>query len=190
VTAARPDDPAGSTTAAPPEAASDADVTIRLARLEDAEAIRTIYNVEVETSTVTMDLRGRTAEEQRHWLSARSGAHAVVVASVTEVDGDRVAGFASLSPWRSRPGYSTSVEDSVYVDRSWQGRGLGRLLLGELLSVAQAHGFHAVLARVASGHGASIALHRSFGFELVGTERQVGRKFGRWIDIDVLQLLL
>jgi len=191
VTAARPDDPAGSTTATPLEAS----LTVRLARLEDCEAIRAIYNVEVETSTVTMDLRGRTIEEQRRWLSARSGAHAVVVASTAvsstvESDGERVAGFASLSPWRNRPGYSTSVEDSVYVDRAWQGRGVGRLLLGELLAVAGAHGFHAVLARIASGHAASFALHRSFGFELVGTERQVARKFGRWIDIDVLQLLL
>ena len=191
MTAARPDDPAGSTTAAPLEAS----LTVRLARLEDCEAIRAIYNVEVETSTVTMDLRGRTAEEQRRWLSARSGAHAVVVASAVlpsagGTDGERVTGFASLSPWRNRPGYSTSVEDSVYVDRAWQGRGVGRLLLGELLTVAGAHGFHAVFARVASGHAASFALHRSFGFELVGTERQVARKFGRWIDIDVLQLLL
>ena len=191
MTAARPDDPAGSTTAAPLEAS----LTVRLARLEDCEAIRAIYNVEVETSTVTMDLRGRTAEEQRRWLSARSGAHAVVVASMVEpsaagTDGERVTGFASLSPWRNRPGYSTSVEDSVYVDRAWQGLGVGRLLLGELLTVAGAHGFHAVFARVASGHAASFALHRSFGFELVGTERQVARKFGRWIDIDVLQLLL
>jgi phosphinothricin acetyltransferase len=187
VTAARPDDPAGPTTATP---LADA-LTVRLARLEDCEAIRGIYNLEVETSTVTMDLRARTAEEQRHWLLARSGAHAVVVATLAEDDdGERVAGFASLSPWRSRPGYSTSVEDSVYVDRSCQGLGVGRRLLGELLTVAEAHGFHAVLARIASGHAASLALHRGFGFELVGTERQVGRKFGRWIDIDVLQLLL
>jgi L-amino acid N-acyltransferase len=186
VTAARPDDPVGPTTAP-----ADADaVTVRLARLEDCEAIRAIYNVEVETSTVTMDLRARTAEEQRHWLLARSGAHAVVVATLEEPAGERVTGFASLSPWRNRPGYSTSVEDSVYVDRSCQGLGVGRRLLGELLTVAEAHGFHAVMARVASDHTASLALHRGFGFELVGTERQVGRKFGRWIDIDVLQLLL
>jgi phosphinothricin acetyltransferase len=178
--------------AAPAEAApvDSPAVSIRLARLEDSEAIRAIYNVEVETSTVTMDLRARTMDEQRHWLGARSGAHAVVVAVVEDGNGERVAGFASLSPWRSRPGYSTTVEDSVYVDRSQQGLGLGRRLLGELLAVARAHGFHAVMARIASGHEASLALHRRFGFELVGTEREVARKFGRWIDIDVLQLLL
>jgi len=167
-------------------------VGVRLARLEDSEALRAIYNVEVETSTVTMDLRARSADEQRHWLQARSGAHAVVVATRRDdgEQGEQVAGFASLSPWRSRPGYSTTVEDSVYVDRAFQGLGVGRRLLDELLTVARAHGFHAVMARIASGHEASLALHRRCGFEVVGIERQVGRKFGRWIDIELLELLL
>jgi phosphinothricin acetyltransferase len=161
-------------------------VVVRLARPDDAEVIRQIYNVEVETSTVTMDLVPRSSEDQRAWLADRSGAHAVVVAQL----GDAVVGFASLSPWRGRAGYRTSVEDSVYVDRTHQGLGVGRALLGELLDVARSHGFHAVMARIASGHAASLALHGHFGFVPVGTEREVARKFGRWIDIDVLQLLL
>ena len=98
--------------------------------------------------------------------------------------------FASLSPWRGRPGYSTTVEDSVYVDRAHQGMGVGSALLGEVLSVARLHGFHAVMARIAAGHQPSRGLHERFGFEHVGTEREVGRKFGRWIDIDLLQLIL
>jgi phosphinothricin acetyltransferase len=161
-------------------------VAVRLARPTDAEAIRHIYNWEVETSTVTMDLVARTAEEQRRWLAARDGAHAVVVATLDE----DVVGFASLSPWRGRPGYSTTVEDSVYVGRSHQGLGVGYALLAELLAVARRHGFHAVMARIAAGHRPSRALHERFGFEHIGTEREVGRKFGRWIDIDLLQLLL
>jgi L-amino acid N-acyltransferase len=161
-------------------------LVVRLARPDDSEAIRRIYNWEVETSTVTMDLVARSAEDQRRWLAARSGAHAAVVATL----GDEVVGFASLSPWRGRPGYSTTVEDSVYVDRSHQGLGVGQALLGELLSVARSHGFHAVMARIASGHRPSRGLHERFGFEHIGTEREVGRKFGRWIDIDLLQLIL
>ncbi|MBA2624846.1 MAG: N-acetyltransferase [Acidimicrobiia bacterium] len=159
---------------------------VRRARPEDAEALRAIYNLEVTSSTVTFDLVPRGPEDQRAWLAERSGAHAVVVA----VDGDEVLGFASLSPYRDRPAYTTTVEDSVYVRREAQGRGVGRALLAELLAVARASGFHTVVARVVGGHEASLALHRGQGFELVGTEREVGRKFGRWLDVVILQRLL
>ena len=158
----------------------------RLATIDDAEATRSIYNVEVADSTVTFDLVPRTIDEQRAWLSARSGAHAVLVA---EHDGE-VVGFASLSPYRDRPAYSTTVEDSVYVRRDQQGKGIGTLLLGDLVGLARSHGFHAMMGRIVGGHDASIALHRSLGFETVGTEREVGRKFGRWLDVVVMQLLL
>jgi phosphinothricin acetyltransferase len=161
-------------------------VAVRPAQLDDAEAIRRIYNREVVTSTVTMDLVPRTLHEQQTWLAERSGAHAVLVAH----EADTVVGFASLSPWRSRPAYRTTVEDSVYVDPAHQGKGVGKLLLSHLVQTARSHGFHAVIARIAAGHEASIALHRSVGFESIGTEREVARKFGRWIDIELLQLLL
>jgi phosphinothricin acetyltransferase len=159
---------------------------LRLARTDDASAIAVIYNREVVESTVTFDLVPRSVEEQRRWLSDRSGAHAVVVA---EHDG-AVVGFGSLSPYRDRPAYSTSVEDSVYVHRDHQGRGIGSALLGELLRVAEKHGFHAVFARIVGGHDASIALHVAHSFDEVGVEREVGRKFGRWLDVVVMERLL
>jgi L-amino acid N-acyltransferase len=159
---------------------------LRAARLEDAEAIREIYNLEVTTSTVTFDLVPRSLEEQEAWLTQRSGAHAVLVA----VDGGELVGFGSLSPWRDRPAYRTTVEDSVYVRRDAHGRGVGRTVLAGLVDVATAHGFHACMARIVGGHEASIALHRSCGFEIVGTEREVGRKFGRWLDVVLMERLL
>jgi phosphinothricin acetyltransferase len=161
-------------------------VELRPATLSDAEAIRAIYNVEVLEDTATFDLVPRTLEEQQYWLTARSGAHAVIVA----VDEGEVVGFASLSPWRDRPAYNTTVEDSVYIHRAHQGKGIGKLLLTELLSVATRHGFHAVLGRIVGGHEASIALHRSLDFEQVGVEREVGRKFGRWLDVVLMEKLL
>ena len=162
-------------------------VTVRLAAAADAEAIRTIYNREVVGSTVTFDMVPRTLEDQVVWLQARSGAHAVVVAE----DGTgAVCGFGSLSPYRARPAYSTTVEDSVYVDPAHQGRGVGRLLLTELVGLATAHGFHSVMARIVGGHAASIALHEACGFEIVGTEREVGRKFRNWLDVVVMQRML
>lgn len=159
---------------------------IRPARLDDAEAIRQIYNPQVLESTVTFDLEPRTLQEQRDWLTDRSGAHAVIVA---ELDG-AVVGFASLSPYRQRAAYSTSVENSVYVHADHHGIGVGRALMQGILDVAMQHGFHAVFAKIVDGHEASIALHASLGFETVGTEREVGRKFGRWLDVVLMQKLL
>jgi L-amino acid N-acyltransferase len=171
----------------PTRTGSVAHVQTRLATLADADAIRTIYNHEVLTSTVTFDLVPRSEDDQREWMEARSGAHTVVVAVD---DGDAVCGFASLSPYRPRPAYSTSVEDSVYVSRDHQGEGIGRLLLTELVSRAEQHGFHTIVGRIAGGHEASIALHRSVGFDHVGTEREIGRKFGKWLDVVVMQKML
>ena len=106
------------------------------------------------------------------------------------VAGDEVVGFGSLSAYRDRPAYATTVEDSVYVHRDWRERGVGRRLLEELLRLAGDHGFHTVVARIVGDHEASIGLHRACGFTLVGTEREVGRKFGRWLDVVELQRML
>jgi L-amino acid N-acyltransferase YncA len=162
-------------------------VEIRLATLADAESIRQIYNVEVTTSTVTFDLVPRRLEQQEEWLAKRSGAHAVLVAVDDE---GAVVGFASLSPYRDRAAYSTTVEDSIYIARPHQGRGVGKLLLGELVDVARHHGFHAIMARIVGGHEASIALHTAVGFGIVGVEREVGRKFGQWLDVVLMQRML
>ena len=159
---------------------------IRPATAADAAATAAIYNEEVAHSTVTFDLVPRTLEEQARWLDARSGALEVVVAEAAGA----VAGFASLSPYRDRPAYRTTVEDSVYVHRDHRGTGVGRALLAEIVDVAANRGFHSVMARIVGGHDASIRLHRSAGFETVGVEREVGRKFGRWLDVVVMQRLL
>jgi L-amino acid N-acyltransferase YncA len=162
------------------------DVLLRLARPSDAEAVREIYNTEVIGSTVTFDMVPRSLEEQRRWLEDRSGALAVVVAE----DEGEVVGFSSISAYRARPAYSTTVEDSVYVRRDQRGKGLGRDLLAEIVDVAAKQGFHTVMARIVGHHDASIELHRSLGFEVVGTEKEVGRKFNRWLDVVVMQRML
>ena len=161
--------------------------TVRLAERRDAEAIRAIYNVEVAEATATFDLVPRTLDEQVDWIAGHSGAHPAIVA--TDETGE-VVGFASLSPFKERPAYATTVEDSVYVRRDRGGQGIGRLLLDELLRLSREHGFHSVMARIVGNHDASIALHRACGFELVGTEREVGRKFGRWLDVAEMQRML
>jgi L-amino acid N-acyltransferase len=161
-------------------------VLVRPATTSDAETIREIYNIEVLGSTVTFDLVPRSHEDQVEWMDSHAGVYPVLVA---EDDGAVVA-FASLSPYRPRPGYSTTVEDSVYVAASHRGAGVGKLLLGELVDRGTAHGFHSIIARIVGDHSASVALHSSCGFELVGIEREVGRKFGKFLDVAVMQRLL
>ena len=158
---------------------------IRTARLTDAEAIRGIYNRAILT-VATFDMEERSLDEQQQWLAKRSGAHIVLVAD----EGGVLAGFASLSPYRDRPAYRTTVENSVYVDQAFQGKGVGKSLMSALVDAARDHGFHSVIARIVSSNAASIALHRAVGFEIVGVEKEVGRKLGRWLDVVVMQRML
>ena len=163
-----------------------AQVIIRAAERRDAEGIRTIYNHYVNESTALFDMVPRTLDEQVQWIDEHSGGHPAVVA---ELDG-LIVGFGSLSAFRPRPAYATTVEDSVYLLVDHQGQGIGRRLLEELLRLAAAHGFHSVIARITGANDASIALHASCGFETVGTEREVGRKFGQWLDVVEMQRML
>ena len=159
-------------------------LTIREATSDDAEAIRLIYNHEVENETSTLDLVSRTLETQREWIAARSGAFCAVVA----VDSSgTVLGFGALSEYKDRSGYRSTVENSVYVRRDVARRGIGKQILLHLIETATVSGFHSVIARIEAQSLASRGLHSSCGFELVGIEKQVARKFGKWLDIAVMQ---
>lgn len=160
---------------------------IRPAEDADSEAIRAIYNDEVIGGTNTFDLVPRSVPDQARWMERHRGAHPAVVAVAPD---GRIAGFGALSTFRSRPAYATTVEDSVYVDRAYRGAGVGRAVLQELLALAGHHGFHAVIARIVGQNQISIGLHQACGFEVVGTEREVGRKHGHWLDVVELQRLL
>ncbi len=159
---------------------------MRLATLADAPAVMAIYNAEVENQVSTFDLVARTLDEQRRWLAQRSGAFSAVVAVLD----DEVVGFASLSPYKERAAYRTTVEDSVYVSREHPRLGIGRTLMEHVIDIARDSGFHSIIARIEASGTASRALHEACGFELVGIEREVGRKFNRWLDVAIMQLLL
>ena len=161
-------------------------ISIRHAEERDAEAIRSIYNYEVEHETATFDLVPRSLDDQLEWQRARTGAFCVYVA---ELDGE-VVGFGALSPYKERAAYRTSVEDSVYVRRDLGRQGIGRAMLSHLLEAAENGGFHAVMARITTLSEGSIALHEALGFQLVGIERQIGRKFNKWLDVALMQCLL
>ncbi len=159
---------------------------IRSATIDDAESIAEIYNHEAVKQSTVFDLRPRTLEEQRQWLKERSGAHSVIVAE----EFGEILGFAALSPFRSRPAYSTTVECSVFVRRDRHREGIGRALLSQIIEHARRHGFHCLISRIGDDNIASVKLHEACGFWVVGIEREVGRKFGRWLNVTVMQRLL
>jgi len=172
-------------------------VRTRPVEMDDAPALLAIYNPEVTGTTVTFDLVPRTLEDQQDWIARHQGAHQAIVAVVDETEaghagarGERVVGFASFGPYRDRPAYATTVEDSVYVDAAARGLGTGRRLLEDLLDLAAGAGFHSIIARIVGENVPSIELHQRCGFELVGIEREVGRKHGKWLDVVELQRLL
>jgi phosphinothricin acetyltransferase len=159
---------------------------IRPAAADDAEAIRAIRNDVIEHSTAMWTTKLLTPEDGTAWMKenlARRSAY------VVETPGD-VIGFASWSPWRPKDGYRHTVEDSLYLLADHQGRGIGTELLRTLIAAAAQSGAHVMMASIEASNAPSVALHARHGFEVVGTAREVGRKFGRWLDLTMMRLAL
>lgn len=169
----------------------------RLVELEDAAALMEIYNPEVIETSVSFDLVPRTLAEQESWIRDHRTTYPCLVAVNDDDDvGSRgaraelILGFALVSPFRSRPAYATTVENSVYVHRAARGRGVGERLLRELIATARESGFHSLIARIVADNEGSIHLHEKCGYTLVGTEIEVGRKHGRWLDVVEFQYVV
>jgi L-amino acid N-acyltransferase YncA len=160
--------------------------SLRDAIAADLDRINAIYNFYVEHSTCTYQEAPSTTAERQAWFERHGPHHPVIVA---EVDG-RVVGWGALSPFHARSAYRFTVEDSVYVDDAWRGRGIGRRLLEELVARARAIGYHTIIAGVDASQPGSLALHARHGFERVAHLSEVGFKFGRWLDVIYLQLKL
>ena len=162
------------------------DVHIRLAEARDLERINAIYNHYVAHSTCTYQEEPDTLDERRRWLDAHGERYPVTVA---EVDG-AVVGWGALSPFHPRSAYRFSTENSIYVDREWHRRGIGSRLLADVIARARAIGHHTVVALVDAEQPASVALHARYGFVEAARLRQVGFKFGRWLDVVYMQRML
>jgi L-amino acid N-acyltransferase len=159
---------------------------IRPATPSDNDAIAAIWNREVVQTAATTDTEPRGPEAQRAWLAAHGPGHPVIVA----VEDHDVVAFGALSPYRPKPSYARTVEDSVYVKDGWRGKGLGGVVLDHLLALAQAHGHRSVIARITGINEASLILHERHGFVRVGREHQVALKLGIWLDVLTLQRVL
>jgi phosphinothricin acetyltransferase len=159
---------------------------VRPAAAPDLAGVAAIYDEQVRGSVATFDLEPPPVSHWAHRLGSTEPGDHFLVAD----DGGAVIGFAYSSAYRSRPGYRLTRETTVYLSEDARGHGLGRRLYDDLLDRVSADGMHVVLAGVALPNPASVALHEACGFEHVGTMREVGRKFDRWLDTAWYQKLL
>lgn len=160
--------------------------SLRPAIESDLNAINDIYNHYVLHSTCTYQEQPEPLSARYDWFRAHGPDHPIIVAEC----GNQVVGWGSLSPYHSRSAYGHTVENSVYVHHKWHGHGIGSLLLQDLIEHARAVGYHAVMALIDADQTGSVRLHAKFAFENVGHLKQVGFKFGRWLDVIYMELLL
>ena len=155
---------------------------IRKAEISDLKALLDIYNYEVENGVATFDLQPKTLREREKWFYNHNiENHPLYVA---EVDG-KVAGYASLSPYREKEAYKSTVELSIYIAFAYRGKGIATSLMEYILEVAKADSrIHTVVSVITSGNEASTRLHEKFGFTFCGTIKEVGMKFGQYLSID------
>ena len=160
-------------------------IPIRPAELRDLAAITRIYDHAVRHGTASFEIEPPDAREMaQRYEALRAGGYPYLVA---ELDGE-ITGYAYAGPYRARPAYRWSVEDSIYIAPASQRRGIGRALLERLIAEAEVGGFRQMIAVIGdSANAASIELHRAAGFRLVGTFDNIGFKFGRWLDSVLMQ---
>lgn len=161
-------------------------IEIRRAVAADLPAITEIYNEAILTTTATFDTETKTVADRTAWFETHDERHPVLIA---ELDSG-VVGWSSLSRWSDRRAYDDTAETSFYVRGEHRGQGIGRKLKQATIEEARRLGYHSLIARVAEGSDASLHLNRSFGFCLVGRLKEVGWKFGKRLDVYVLQKML
>jgi phosphinothricin acetyltransferase len=161
-------------------------ILIRKAEVADLAAITEIYNEAILTTTATFDTQPKSTADQLKWFQSHDERHPILVAVI---DG-KIEGWASLSKWSDRRAYDDTVESSFYVKSEFRGRGIGRMLKGAIIEEARRLHFHTLIARVAEGNPESLHLNESAGFVHVGTLKEVGWKFGKLLDVHILQKIL
>jgi len=162
------------------------DVSVRAATPDDAAVICTIYNQGIEDRVATLETELRTPEERRQWMAGRGPRHPVVVA----VTDEQVVGWGSLNSFNPRPAYDHVVDLSVYVERGWRGRGVGRVLLLHLLARAKTLGYHKMVLATFPYNEAGVALYQKMGFTPVGVYHEQGRLDGHWVDVLIMERML
>lgn len=164
-----------------------APLNVRPASEDDLPGILAIYNDAVANTTAIWNESASDIEGRRSWLRERNGRGFPVL--IAEENGS-VAGYATYGDFRPHEGYRFTVENSVYVRSDLRGRGVASQLMAALIAEAEKRGMHAMIAGIEAGNLASIRLHERFGFREVARMPEVGRKFGRWLDLVLMQRML
>lgn len=157
---------------------------------EHGERIRSIYNKVVQESTATYDHTPYSTDYIKKWFDSRIEKGFPIIGAVTDDAEPQLMGFATYDYFRGHEGYSRTVEHSLYVHSDYQGNGLGLVLLKALVRAATEQRLHVIVGVIDSANHGSIHLHEKLGFEMVGTLRQAGHKFGQWLDVSFMQLIL
>ena len=163
------------------------EIKIRKAAVADIAAILEIVNFSILNSTAIYDYELRTTEQQLQWFEEKTTSKFPVF--VAEADGT-VTGFGSYGTFRLKAAYQFTVEHSVYVAENYKGKGIGKLLLDKLITTAKSEGYHLMIGCIDANNSGSIAFHEKFGFEVTGHLKEVGYKFGRWLDLVLMQLII
>lgn len=161
---------------------------VRPAEREDLPAILDIYNEAVLNTTASYDYEPRTLEHRIAWFEDHQRLNYPIFVAV-DAQG-QVVGWSALNPFHSRIGYQFTTENSIYIAAGQRGKGIGTLLMPPLIEGARHRGLHAIIAAIDATNEASIRLHARFGFEKVALLKQVGFKFGRWLDVVYMELLV
>lgn len=161
-------------------------ISIRPANSSDVSRITEIYNEAILNTTATFDTDIKSQSERNAWFLAHDENHPVLV---VESDG-RVIGYASLTRWSDRCAYDGTAEVSVYIDHNHRGKGVGKKLLEVLILEGKKAGLHNLISRISEGNLSSIHIHEALGFEHIGVMREAGKKFGKFLDVHMMQLLI
>jgi phosphinothricin acetyltransferase len=158
-------------------------VKIRAATLKDLKGITEIYNHAILNTVATFDTEIKTVQEQKKWFKEHGSKNPIVVAESDK----EIVGFASLSKYSTRCAYSDTAEISIYVKEKNRGKGIGKKLVKEIVDIGEKAGIHAIISRIAEGNKISIHLHDIVGFKHVGIYKEVGYKFGKRLDVYLME---
>ena len=162
------------------------EINIRKAETNDLERINEIYNYYVFESTCTYQTEPEPIESRKKWFNNHHEKHPVIIA---EID-NRILGWGAISQFKDRMAYENTGEISVYVDHEWLHRGLGQAILSRLIEKAGKSGLHTLMAVISADQTPSIKLHEKYGFDTVGRLKEVGNKFGAWLDVVYMQYMV